>query len=466
MPILLTNSRSQKNKSGLLAFIIGIGAFPTLLILILVTFIIFMVTPFTNPPEPLQDDGTTSTMALFRPYYEDAAAQYKIPWEVLAAIHAKSPQYAAHTTKISGTVPNVKYSEYIQSSLQRWNKDRKYQATPALIAAVMEQESNFNPNVVSHAGAVGLMQLMPSNCQARGWSIQECKIPVNNIDRGIQILVNHLNNYNGNVKYALAAYNAGAGNVKRYNGVPPFPETQNYVKKVPERMAKFTGEPNLTPIKDYITNLAKNLKEEIDAQNGICKNDAINQVGQQTVSTYGEKIICGIYKLDSEFAGSGGWKYVSEIAFQANVFSGRAVGIDGNYKYTGGMIIWPVDNCPITGRWHERRPGHLHRGLDLACPVNTLVRAADDGVVYISKPDPGGFGYYLGIKHNNGLITWYGHTVPYGNINVGTKVSKGQYIAQIKLIGRTTGAHLHFEVHVGSSPSSDARNPLLFLQKK
>ncbi|SDZ29033.1 Peptidase family M23 [Thermoactinomyces sp. DSM 45892] len=465
MPMLPTNLNNRKDRDSLMALFIGMGTLPSILILLLITFTIFMVIPFLNKPEALPEDGTTTTMSIFRDYYEEAAAKYNMPWEILAAIHAKSPPYSSHASKVSGAVPDVKYKEYIESALHRWNKDRKYQVTPALVAAVMEQESNFNPNVVSSAGAVGLMQLMPSNCEARQWSIQDCKIPVNNIDRGVQLLVNHLNHYNGNIKYTLAAYNAGAGNVKRYGGVPPFQETQNYVKKVPERMGKFAGEANLAPVKDYIFDLAQTLKEEADTQKGICKKDATHQLGEQTVNTYGDNVICGIYKLDSKFAGDGGWDYVNEVASQANVFTGR-VTIDGNVKYTGGTLVWPVANCPITGRWNERRPGHFHRGLDLACAENTLVRAAGDGVIYIDKDNPGGFGHYLGIKHTNGLISWYGHTIPYGNIHVGTKVTKGQYIAQIKQIGRSTGPHLHFEVHVGSNPSSDARDPLLFLQKK
>jgi soluble lytic murein transglycosylase-like protein len=106
----------------------------------------------------------------------------------------------------------------------------KYGLDPALLRGLIRQESNFNPNAGSPAGAQGLCQLMPGTAAALGCT--NTSDPVQNIDAGAKYLRQQLDAFGGDVSKALAAYNAGPGAVQRYGGVPPYAETQNYVRQV------------------------------------------------------------------------------------------------------------------------------------------------------------------------------------------------------------------------------------------
>ena len=153
---------------------------------------------------------------------------------------------------------------------------KKYNISYDFLTAVAKAESDFNPKCVSSAGAKGIMQLMPYECKEFG--VTDPYDPEQNVMASAKLLAAHLRKFNGDFTLAAAAYNAGSGAVKKYGGVPPYSETQNYVKKINKYMKEGVSVPDKSySVKDtgkYTQNQIESAAATTDQSSDPLKNAA------------------------------------------------------------------------------------------------------------------------------------------------------------------------------------------------
>ncbi len=154
-------------------------------------------------------------------------AEMTIPVAWVREIRLSAPEPQPKQAAVAQKKPDFAYSNLVLALAEKHRLDWR------LVAAVMAAESNFDPNAISPKGACGLMQLMPET--ARMYRVDDPYDPAQNIEAGIRHLKMLLERYDGNLKLVLAAYNSGEKTVDRYQGIPPYQETRDYVKRVLRR---------------------------------------------------------------------------------------------------------------------------------------------------------------------------------------------------------------------------------------
>ncbi|WP_270041192.1 lytic transglycosylase domain-containing protein [Solirubrobacter ginsenosidimutans] len=193
----------------------------------------------SGSPQPAATTATTPTSTSFSTALQNATTSATPTAFSSLATGTPAATTASAISSSSSLPAGTPYAAEITAAATANGVD------PALLAGLVKQESGFNPNAGSGAGARGLTQLMPST--ASGLGVSNVLDPVQSLNGGAKYLKQQLDTFGGDVTKALAAYNAGPGAVQRFGGVPPYAETQNYVRIVQANAAAYRAGAETTP---------------------------------------------------------------------------------------------------------------------------------------------------------------------------------------------------------------------------
>lgn len=317
---------------------------------------------------------------------------------------------------------------------------KSQQLDPRLVKAIVRVESNFNPRVVSPKGAAGLMQLMPAT-QAR-WGVTDPFDPEQNVTAGAKEFKRLLGKYGGDERLALAAYNAGEGAVAKYGGVPPYPETQEYVAKVQAAAASprqssagassATGGTEQQPRRGSM-GTGGSIAESLGAQ---ILDDSIRMV--DAIKSHWPAAIAAMLGDDE----------IEQPEFdaaprRADFSATQATQIEAAHV-PRGMPCQGRMSSAYGNRMHPiQRRVKFHFGEDIAAPEGTMVRATADGRVARAR-HVGGYGNFVEVVHGT-YRTRYAHLSAI-HVREGDPVNRGDVLGAVGQTGLATGAHLHYEV--------------------
>jgi soluble lytic murein transglycosylase-like protein len=264
------------------------------------------------------------------------------------------------TTSTSSPAYSGKYADYINQAASKYGVD------PNLIAAIIKQESGFQQTkngktLTSPSGALGLMQLLPGTARSLGVDPNDA---FQNIMGGTKYIADQIKAFGGNIEKALAAYNAGAGNVRKYNGVPPFKETQNYVKNVLANFNKLSSsivksvDSTSQSVADYYLNNFK-VSSKFNEKRGSTSHKGLDlsngRAGDPVKALKGGKVITAAYSKTA-----GNWVVIQ----QDDGIVAKYMHMQKGLSVKAGQTIVAGQQLGKVGSTGDSTGNHLHLQLE------------------------------------------------------------------------------------------------------